>query len=139
MEKDLDEIENGKRDWKEVVRTFLKEFNKDLEKAKNEFFAIDFDTDIQCEDCSGNYKLKVGKFGLYLHCPHCKTNKALKPDIFGVIDGNKLYVVKEQSSNEQDELEQEGQQAANKESDTQRKNSSSKYSKKRYYKKGKKK
>ncbi|MFN3327986.1 MAG: type I DNA topoisomerase, partial [Fervidobacterium pennivorans] len=69
MEKDLDEIENGKRDWKEVVRTFLKEFNKDLEKAKNEFFAIDFDTDIQCEDCSGNYKLKVGKFGLYLHCP----------------------------------------------------------------------
>jgi DNA topoisomerase-1 len=130
MEKDLDEIENGKRDWKEVVRTFLKEFNKDLEKAKNEFFAIDFDTDIQCEDCSGNYKLKVGKFGLYLHCPHCKTNKALKPDIFGVIDGNKLYVVKEQGSNEQDELEQEGQQAANKESGTQRKNSSSKYSKK---------
>ncbi|WP_448378504.1 type I DNA topoisomerase [Fervidobacterium sp.] len=139
MEKDLDEIENGRRDWKEVVRTFLKEFNKDLEKAKNEFFAIDFDTDIPCEDCSGNYKLKVGKFGLYLHCPQCKTNKALKPDIFGVIDDNKLYVVKEQSSNEQDELEQEGQQGTNKESDMQRKNSSSKYSKKRYYKKGKKK
>jgi DNA topoisomerase-1 len=133
MEKDLDEIENGKRDWKEVVRTFLKEFNKDLEKAKNEFFAIDFDTDIQCEDCSGNYKLKVGKFGLYLHCPHCKRNKALKPDIFGVIDGNKLYVVEEQSSNEQDELEQ----AANKESDTQRKNSSSKYSKKKILQKRK--
>uniref|UniRef100_A0A7V4KF09 DNA topoisomerase 1 n=2 Tax=Fervidobacterium pennivorans TaxID=93466 RepID=A0A7V4KF09_FERPE len=136
MEKDLDEIENGKRDWKEVVRAFLKEFNKDMEKAKNEFFAIDFDTDIQCEDCSGNYKLKVGKFGLYLHCPHCKTNKALKPDIFGVIDGNKLYVVKEQNSNEQDELEQEGQEGTNKESNTQRKNSSSNYSKKRFYKKG---
>nr|O34204.1 RecName: Full=DNA topoisomerase 1; AltName: Full=DNA topoisomerase I; AltName: Full=Omega-protein; AltName: Full=Relaxing enzyme; AltName: Full=Swivelase; AltName: Full=Untwisting enzyme [Fervidobacterium islandicum]AAB68788.1 DNA topoisomerase I [Fervidobacterium islandicum] len=101
MEKELDEVENGKKDWKEVVKSFLKEFNKDLERAKNEFFAIDFDTDITCEDCSGNYKLKVGKYGLYLHCPNCKTNKALKSDVFGVIDGNKLYVLEEQESQEE--------------------------------------
>ncbi|MGC9796517.1 type I DNA topoisomerase [Fervidobacterium riparium] len=106
MEKQLDEVENGKKDWKEVVRMFLSEFGKDLQKAEKEFFSIDFDTDLKCEDCEGNYKLKVGKFGLYLHCPKCKTNKSLKNDIFGVIDNGKLYVLKE--AQEPESTDEEG-------------------------------
>lgn len=114
MEKQLDEIENGQKDWKEVVKTFLKEFNKDLENAQNEFFSIDFDTDIKCEDCVGNYKLKVGKFGLYFHCPQCKTNKSIKSDVFGVIDDGKFFVMKEvQEEKDTESLESSSEDLSN--------------------------
>jgi len=118
MEKQLDEIENGQKDWKEVVKTFLKEFIKDLENAHNEFFSIDFETDIPCEDCSGNYKLKVGKFGLYFHCPNCKTNKSIKSDIFGVIDDGKFFALKDIKDSQD---ESTGETAENSERETSNK------------------
>jgi len=118
MEKQLDEIENGQKDWKEVVKTFLKEFSKDLENAQNEFFSIDFETDIPCEDCSGNYKLKVGKFGLYFHCPNCKTNKSIKSDIFGVIDDGKFFALKDIKDSQD---ESTGETAENSERETSNK------------------
>jgi len=102
MEKQLDEVENGKKDWKAVVTEFLSEFTKDLEHAQKEFFSIDFETNMVCETCEGNYRLRVGKYGLYLNCPSCKVNKSINSSMFGVLYNGKLYFIQEEQENGQD-------------------------------------
>lgn len=94
MEKELDEIENGNKDWKTVVRDFLKEFSKDLASAEKQFFSIDYETDLTCE-CGNNFYLKVGKFGLYLLCKQCNKTSKVEPERIGVIvDGKAIFNVK---------------------------------------------
>ncbi len=105
MEKQLDEVESGKKDWKVIIKEFLNKFTKDLEHAQKEFFSIDFETNMHCETCDGNYRLKVGKYGLYLNCPNCKVNKSIKSSMFGVLNDGKLYFLQneEEKSTEQEE------------------------------------
>lgn len=98
MEKELDEIENGNKDWKTVVRDFLKEFSKDLANAEKQFFSIDYETDLTCE-CGNSFYLKVGKFGLYLLCKHCNKTSKVEPERIGVIiDGKAIFNVKTEPS-----------------------------------------
>lgn len=105
MEKELDEIENGKKDWKTVVREFLREFSKDLENAEKQFFSIDYETDISC-DCGNKFYLKVGKFGLYLLCKHCSKTSKVDPQRIGVIvDGKAIFNLKTEVSESDDNNE----------------------------------
>lgn len=98
MEKELDEIENGNKDWKTVVRDFLMKFSKDLANAEKQFFSIDYETDLTCE-CGNNFYLKVGKFGLYLLCKHCNKTSKVEPERIGVIvDGKAIFNVKTEPS-----------------------------------------
>ena len=87
MEEKLDLVERGEKPHKEVLEEFLKVFNEELERAKREFYKIDYKTDFKCS-CGGDMKLLTGKYGIYLKCPNCGKTRSVKPDYTAVlIDG----------------------------------------------------
>ncbi|MBT1248081.1 MULTISPECIES: type I DNA topoisomerase [unclassified Thermosipho (in: thermotogales)] len=94
MEAELDKIETGEKQWKNVLNEFYSDFSKYLSKAQKEFYTVNYETDLKCEDCEDTYKLKIGKFGLYLNCESCKKNKSIDNTINAVIIENKAYINK---------------------------------------------
>lgn len=85
MEGDLDKIDSGEKDYKEMIRLYYDEFEKPLEKAKQEMQGVKIklkeeETDVVCEKCGRNMVVKVGRFGKFLACPgypDCKNTKPL--------------------------------------------------------------
>ncbi|HBY60711.1 MAG TPA: type I DNA topoisomerase [Solibacterales bacterium] len=90
MEEELDEIEDGKRDWIEALAEFYDKFKTDLERAEVEMRNIkrmEQPTDIVCEKCGKPMVIKWGKHGSFLACtgyPECSNTRQLAlelPDI----------------------------------------------------------
>jgi DNA topoisomerase I len=87
MEDRLDEIEQGKADYKETLSAFYKSFVKDLKRAQKEMpnFKEGQPTvpPTPCDKCGkGELVEKAGKFGLFLACsryPDCDNTKELEP------------------------------------------------------------
>lgn len=85
MEGDLDKIDSGEKDYKEMIRLYYDEFEKPLEKAKADMQGVKIklkeeETDVVCEKCGRNMVVKVGRFGKFLACPgypDCKNTKSL--------------------------------------------------------------
>ena len=83
MEAELDEVENGKKQWKEIIRTFYSTFKDTLEAAEEEIQHIQIQdqlTDIACELCGKPMAIKFGRFGKFLACsgfPECKSTKPI--------------------------------------------------------------
>ncbi|MFQ5580123.1 MAG: type I DNA topoisomerase [Nitrospiria bacterium] len=81
MENELDEVEEGGKDWVETVQGFYGPFSKTLEKARTEMRDVkreETPTDLQCEKCSKPMVIKWGRFGRFLACsgyPECKTTQ----------------------------------------------------------------
>ncbi len=81
MESSLDEIEEGKLDWRMALRGFYDRFSKDLEDAKENIKdkkkqAIP--TDEVCEKCNAGMVIKFGRYGQFLACesyPECKNTR----------------------------------------------------------------
>jgi DNA topoisomerase-1 len=84
MEKDLDEIEEGRAGWVETVREFHAKFVKDLEKAADEFPNLKkgvpakelghLGVPATCPKSSHGLVVKIGKFGPFVACegyPDC--------------------------------------------------------------------
>jgi DNA topoisomerase-1 len=74
MESELDEIEQGKADWREILREFYGGFHAELEKAEQELDGVrvkvpDVLSDEFCEVCGRQMVVKKGKFGQFLACP----------------------------------------------------------------------
>ena len=74
MESELDEIENGKADWRQVLREFYDGFEKELENAEQELDGVrlkvpDVVSDEVCEVCGRQMVVKKGRFGSFLACP----------------------------------------------------------------------
>jgi len=85
MEAELDEVEEGKREWHSVVGQLWAPLSADLEKAKKKAKEIKASllqpTDITCPSC-GKHKLvkKFGRNGAFLACPgypECKYTQPL--------------------------------------------------------------
>lgn len=73
MEEKLDDIENGGKDWRQIIGEFYPDFAEKLKAAQN---AGDEETDILCERCGSPMVRKVGKYGKYLACsnyPKCSN------------------------------------------------------------------
>ncbi|NLA72516.1 MAG: type I DNA topoisomerase, partial [Clostridiales bacterium] len=86
METKLDEVENGKCDYIEMLHEFYNEFDETLQKAKTDMagqkIRLESDiTDIPCEKCGQNMVIKVGRFGKFLACPGYPDCKNTKPII----------------------------------------------------------
>ncbi len=87
MEEKLDGIEEGKLEWKAVIRDFYQSFKATLEKAENEIGEIEIEdevTDQPCEQCGRMMVKKVGRFGKFLACPgfpECRNTKPLLEEI----------------------------------------------------------
>ena len=83
MEQKLDEVEEGGKDWRNVIGEFYTPFEASVEKAfKNvEHVKIaDEVSDVVCEKCGAKMVYKVGRFGKFLACPNypkCTNTKRI--------------------------------------------------------------
>jgi len=90
MENELDEIAEGKAEWKKVIADFYKPFNENLEKKYDEVDKKDYTekpTDKECPKCGSPLIIRLGKYGRFYACsnfPKCKYSEPLEkegPDI----------------------------------------------------------
>jgi DNA topoisomerase I len=85
MEAELDEIEQGKIDWRMAMSGFYERFQKDLDHAARNMTDIkrmEVPTDFVCEKCGKPMVIKWGKHGRFIACtgyPECTSTREL-PD-----------------------------------------------------------
>ena len=83
MEKELDEIEESKRKWLDVVREFWKDFSKTVDVAKDaEKVPLPEPEPVgeDCPECGKPLVKKRGRFGEFIACngyPECKYTRAI--------------------------------------------------------------
>jgi len=71
MEEELDEIEEGKLDWRTAMSEFYEIFDKDLKHAEEhmtDIKRVEKPTDLTCEKCGKPLVIKWGKHGSFLAC-----------------------------------------------------------------------
>jgi DNA topoisomerase-1 len=84
MEKELDDVEDGKEQWVHVLRDFYPPFKDNLEKAKVAIEKVqikDEESDVICEKCGRRMVYKISKYGKFLACPgypECKNAKSIR-------------------------------------------------------------
>jgi len=83
MEKELDEVSEGKNTWQKTCQNFWIPFSKDLEKRYKEVKKSDLvkETDEICPKCGAPMVERFGKFGKFYACskfPECKYTKSLE-------------------------------------------------------------
>ena len=72
MEEQLDQVEEGREDWKSLLGSFYGGFEKELKKAEEDTERIkvpDEVSDVICPLCGRNLVYKSGRFGRFLACP----------------------------------------------------------------------
>ena len=82
LENKLDDVEAGKRNWKEIIREFYPPFEKDLELAENEIDKVEIKdevSDIPCDKCGAMMVYKMGRYGKFLACPNFPECRNAKP------------------------------------------------------------
>ncbi len=86
MEKQLDEVEDGKLSWIAVLSDFYPEFESNLKSAQKAIEKIkikDEESDVVCDKCGRKMVYKIGKFGKFLACPgypECKNTMSLRTE-----------------------------------------------------------
>ncbi|MEK6776675.1 MAG: type I DNA topoisomerase [bacterium] len=91
MEGELDRVEEGTSNWKELLQIFYDKFAKDLETARVNMRDVKKeleDTDIICEKCGKKMVIKWGYNGEFIACsafPECKNTKDFLRDESGQI------------------------------------------------------
>ncbi len=87
MEEELDEIEEGKLDWREAMGDFYERFMKDLGHAEEHMTNIkrmEKPTDLTCDKCGKPLVIKWGKHGSFVACtgyPDCTYTRELPVDL----------------------------------------------------------
>lgn len=87
LESDLDRIEDGERQWKDVLRQFYDIFSEKLEIAEKNIGEVKIEdeiTDIICEKCGKPFAVKMGRYGKFLACtgfPECRNTRPLLEEI----------------------------------------------------------
>ncbi|MGI6468806.1 MAG: type I DNA topoisomerase [Syntrophomonadaceae bacterium] len=87
MEEELDQIEEGKLDWRQVVADFYKPFAEDLEKAKALIGKVeikDEEAGKSCPKCGRPLFIKHGRFGKFLACsgfPDCRHTESINEEV----------------------------------------------------------
>ena len=87
MEEELDEIGEGKIDWREAMAEFYGRFEKDLKSAEKNMTDIkrmEKPTDLKCEKCGKPLVIKWGKHGSFIACtgyPECTNTREVTVDL----------------------------------------------------------
>ena len=77
----LDKIEEGKVQWKTVIRNFFPDLDEAVKNAEKELSKIKIEDEVTeeiCENCGKNMVIKYGPHGKFLACPgfpECRTTK----------------------------------------------------------------
>ena len=74
MEEELDGIENGKAQWRDVLADFYGDFSKEMDEAEKAMDGVklkvpDVLSDEYCNVCGRQMVVKKGRFGYFLACP----------------------------------------------------------------------
>ena len=85
MENQLDEVEEGKRNWKDLLSDFYQDFHQEMVDAEaalegTRLKVPDEVTEEICEVCGRNMVVKIGRFGKFLACPgfpECTNTKPI--------------------------------------------------------------
>ena len=85
MENNLDEVENGSKDWVSTLHEFYDDFSETLKKAEEAMDGKrvkvpDEETDEICELCGKNMVIKYSKYGKFYACPgfpDCRNTKKI--------------------------------------------------------------
>lgn len=86
MEENLDKVEEGGKDWVEILREFYEPFSKTIAVAESGMEKIkiaDEESDVVCEQCGRKMVYKMGRFGKFLACPgfpECRNTKSIVVD-----------------------------------------------------------
>ena len=87
MEEELDEIEEGKLDWRAAMTEFYEKFKADLTRAESEMEDIkrmEKPTDLICDKCGRGMVLRWGKHGFFISCsgyPECTNTREPSADM----------------------------------------------------------
>jgi DNA topoisomerase-1 len=91
MEDSLDDVANGKREWKDLLDEFYDSFTQQLEKAESNQGGMrannPTDTDIACPKCGRHMQIRTASTGVFLGCSgyllppkdRCKSTINLTP------------------------------------------------------------
>ena len=82
LETQLDEVETGHKDWKEILRGFYPAFASDLKVAEAEIEKVeikDEQSDVPCDKCGAMMVYKMGRYGRFLACPNFPECRNTKP------------------------------------------------------------
>lgn len=87
LEKDLDRIAEGEKEWQPVIRDFYNPFHSNLEEKYNEVNKKDImpeeTSDVKCDKCGAPMIIKTGRYGKFYACsayPECKNIKGMNSD-----------------------------------------------------------
>ena len=85
MEKELDEVAEGKDSWQKTCKDFYAPFSKNLEKKYEEVKKSDLarQTDKTCPKCGSPLVDRMGRFGRFYACskfPECKYTESIKDE-----------------------------------------------------------
>ena len=72
MEENLDKVEEGKENWRNIIGDFYYPFMETLEEAEEKIGDIeikDEESDVVCDKCGAMMVYKHGRFGKFLACP----------------------------------------------------------------------
>ena len=87
MEEELDEIEDGKIDWRQSMASFYERFQKDLlhaEENMTDIKRMEEPTEFLCDKCGKPMVIKWGKLGKFIACtgyPECKSTRELPENL----------------------------------------------------------
>ena len=102
MEEKLDSVEDGNKNWKDIISEFYTPFAETLSEAEEAIGKIDVQdevSEVPCEKCGRMMVYKQGRFGKFLACPgypECKNTKSIVEEINAVCPkcGGKVQVKK---------------------------------------------
>ena len=82
MEEELDRVSLGKEDWKEMMKKFWKDFEKEVKVAETTGERVKVEAEKlgeKCPECKeGELVVRLGRFGKFISCsrfPECKYTK----------------------------------------------------------------
>lgn len=82
LEERLDEVEEGKVYWKQILRDFYPSFAETLKTAEQQIEKVevkDEPSDVPCDKCGAMMVYKMGRFGRFLACPNFPDCRNTKP------------------------------------------------------------
>lgn len=82
METELDKVEEGDLEWKEVLRAFYPSFEEMLKEAETQMEKIEIKdevSDVPCDKCGATMVYKNGRYGPFLACPNFPDCRNTKP------------------------------------------------------------
>ncbi|MDV2580589.1 type I DNA topoisomerase [Alkalibacillus haloalkaliphilus] len=87
MENNLDGVEEGGQQWRNIIDNFYQDFQKRLDKAEEEIEKIEVKDEPageDCEKCGHEMVYKMGRYGKFLACsnfPDCRNTKPILKEI----------------------------------------------------------